>query len=170
MESTKELITLLKQIRQEKNLSFDKILSMMEDNGDYLSKSTLSRVFQDGSEDNGSFRYETLKPIADVLLDVEHIETDDTTDTKAYKSMLKLKKEIIEELKTANERTKIDYANKLQKETEKFQKSLEFVKHQIELKDQRIDALLATTTELMATNNKLVNQLMECPLRHETTE
>lgn len=170
MESTKELITLLKQIRQEKNLSFDKILSMMEDNGDYLSKSTLSRVFQDGSEDNGSFRYETVKPIADVLLDVEHIETDDTTDTKAYKSMLKLKKEIIEELKTANERTKIDYADKLQEETEKFQRSLEFVTHQIELKDQRIDALLATTTELMATNNKLVNQLMSCPLKERSTQ
>ena len=167
MESTKELITLLKQIRQEKNLSFDKILSMMEDNGDYLSKSTLSRVFQDGSEDNGSFRYETLKPIADVLLDVEHIETYDTTDTKAYKSMLKIKKEIIEELKTANDQTKLDYAEKLQAETERFQRSLDFMSHQIELKDQRIDALLATTTELMATNNKLVNQLMECPLRKE---
>ena len=170
MESTKELITLLKQIRQEKNLSFDKILSMMEENGDYLSKSTLSRVFQDGSEDNGSFRYETLKPIADVLLDIEHIEIDDTTDTKAYKSMLKLKKEIIEELKAANDQTKLDYAEKLQAETERFQRSLDFMSHQIELKDQRIDALLATTTELMATNNKLVNQLMECPLRHEITE
>lgn len=171
MESTKELITLLKQIRQEKNLSFDNILNMMEENGDYLSKSTLSRVFQEGSEDNGNFRYETLKPICDVLLDVEHIETYDSTDTKAYKSILKLKKEIIEELKSANERTKIQYAEQLQEETDKFQRSLEFIKHQIELKDQRIDALLATTTELMTTNNKLINQLMNCPLResdHET--
>jgi len=167
MESTKELITLLKQIRQEKNLSFDKILAMMEENGDFLSKSTLSRVFQEGSEDNGSFRYETLKPIADVLLDVEHIESDDSTDTKAYKSMLKIKKEIIGELKAANEQVKIDYADKLQEETEKFQRFLDFMKHQIELKDQRIDALLATTTELMTTNNKLVTQLMECPLRKE---
>jgi len=167
MESTKELITLLKQIRQEKNLSFDKILAMMEENGDFLSKSTLSRVFQEGSEDNGSFRYETLKPIADVLLDVEHIETDDTTDTKAYKSMLKIKKEIIEELKAANEQVKIDYADKLQEETEKFQKSLEFIKHQVELKDQRIDDLLTMNKDLMQTNNRLINQLMECPLRKE---
>jgi len=167
MESTKELITLLKQIRQEKNLSFDKILAMMEENGDFLSKSTLSRVFQEGSEDNGSFRYETLKPIADVLLDVEHIESDDTTDTKAYKSMLKIKKEIIEELKAANEQVKIDYADKLQEETEKFQKSLEFIKHQVELKDQRIDDLLTMNKDLMQTNNRLINQLMECPLRKE---
>ena len=129
MESTKELITLLKQIRQEKNLSFDKILAMMEENGDFLSKSTLSRVFQDGSEDNGGFRYETLKPIADVLLDVEHIETDDTTDTKAFKQMLRLKKEIINELTKANEQTKISYAEQLQQETDKFQRSMDFLRN-----------------------------------------
>ena len=167
MESTKELITLLKQIRQEKNLSFDKILAMMEENGDFLSKSTLSRVFQEGSEDNGSFRYETLKPIADVLLDVEHIESDDTTDTKAYKSMLKIKKEIIEELKAANEQVKIDYALKLEEETDRYQRSLAFVNNQIELKDQRIDDLLKMNKDLMQTNNRLINQLMECPLRKE---
>lgn len=167
MESTKELITLLKQIRQEKNLSFDKILQMMEENGDYLSKSTLSRVFQDGSEDNGSFRYETLKPIADVLLDIEHIEVDDSTDTKAYKSILKLKKEIIDELKSQNEQVKITYAEKLQEETDKFQRSVEFLKHQIELKDQRIDVLMQNCADTMATNNMLVRQLMDCPLRKE---
>ena len=149
MESTKELITLLKQIRQEKNLSFDKILAMMEENGDYLSKSTLSRVFQEGSEDNGGFRYETLKPIADVLLDVEHIETDDTTDTKAFKQMLRLKREIIDELMKANEQTKVSYAERLEQETEKFQRSLEFVKNQIILKDQRIDTLLRLLEKAM---------------------
>ena len=165
MESTRELIISLKQVRQEKNLSFDKILSMMEERGCYLSKSTLSRVFAEGSEDNGSFRYETLKPIADVLLDVDRIETDDTPDTIAFKQMLKFKKEIIEELTKANEQTKLSYAEQLQEETDQFNRSLDFVKKQIELKDQRIDMLLAMNNELMATNNRLVSQLMECPLR-----
>lgn len=177
MESTKEIIMLLKQVKAEKNLSFDKILALMEENGQYLSKSTLSRVFAEGSEES-SFRYETLRPIADVLLDIEHIETDDTTDTKAYKTILKLKKDIIDELKDElvaqseqmekqlnNE--KVRYAEKLANETKHFNDSLAFMSHQIELKDQRIDALLTTTTELMATNNKLLKQLMDCPLKKD---
>lgn len=171
METTKDVILALKEVKREKDLSLDKILALMEDNGQYLSKSTLSRVFAEGSEHNGSFRYETLRPIADVLLDIEHIETDDSTDTKAYKSILKLKKDLIAELKEELSHEKLKYHEKLEKETKHFNDSLTFMTRQIELKDQRIDALLATTTELMATNNKLVNQLMQCPMRkdNETT-
>lgn len=170
METTKDVILALKDVKKEKDLSLDKILALMEDNGQYLSKSTLSRVFADGSETNGSFRYETLRPIADVLLDIEHIESDDTTDTKAYKSILKFKKDLIAELKEELNHEKLKYHEKLEKETKHFNDSLAFMTHQIELKDQRIDALLATTTELMATNNKLVNQLMNCPLRENNED
>lgn len=167
MTDTKKIISLLKQVKDEKKLSLDAILDLMEKNGDFVSKSTLSRIFRDGSEDQG-FKYETtIRPIADAILDIDNIEIDDDTDTKAYKSLLKLKKEIISELKSANDQTKLDYAEKLQEETEKFQKSLEFVKHQIELKDQRIDALMSLTTELMNTNNQLLKQLMDCPLREK---
>ena len=177
METTKDVILLLKQVKNEKQLSFDKILAMMEDNGQYLSKSTLSRVFADGSEDNGNFRYETLRPIADVLLDIEHIESDDTTDTKAYKTILKLKKDIIDELKSSNEqmelkleKEKVRYAEQLQVETDKFQRSLDFLREQINLKDQRIDALLNNCTELMNVNNQLLRQLMNCPLQKKNDD
>ena len=139
----------------------------MEKNGDYLSKSTISRVFQDGSEDQ-SFRYEeTIRPIAKALLDIETIEEDDTTDIKAMKSLLKLKIARIEELEALLENEKHKYHEKLAKESKHFQDSLSFMTHQIALKDKRIDALLETTTELMTTNNRLVHQLMECPLRKE---
>lgn len=176
MINTREVILTLKEVRKEKNLSFDKILDLMRENDQYLSKSTLSRVFADGSEDK-SFRYEeTLRPIANALLDIETIEQDDDIDTQAYKSILKLKKDLIaeyseqnrqlkEELGTVKNRERLKYMEKLEKETKHFNDSLAFMSHQIELKDQRIDALLGTTTELMATNNKLVKQLMECPLR-----
>ena len=176
LTDTKQVIETLKKVKAEKGLSLDKIISMMEQNGQYLSKSTLSRVFADGSE-SVAFRYETtLRPIATVLLDLETIEQDDDTDTQAYKSILKLKKDLIEDYAEQNKQLKAEiesiknsehlkYSKKLEKETQHFNDSLEFMSHQIELKDQRIDALLATTTELMATNNKLVKQLMECPLR-----
>lgn len=167
MTNTKDVILKLKAVRLEKQLSFGDILDLMEKNGDYLSKSTLSRVFSDGSEDQ-SFRYEeTIRPIAKALLDIETIEEDDTTDIKAMKALLKLKIQRIEELEAAIDKEKNKYHEKLAKETAHFQGSLDFLKNQIELKDKRIDALLDTTTELMATNNKLVKQLMECPLRNE---
>lgn len=149
METTKDVILALKEVKKEKDLSLDKILALMEDNGQYLSKSTLSRVFAEGSEHNGSFRYETLRPIADVLLDIEKIETDDSTDTKAYKSVLKLKKTIINELKEELSHEKIKYHEKLEKETKHFNDSLAFLRHQIELKDQRIDTLLRLLEKAM---------------------
>jgi len=165
MTNTKDVILKLKEVRDEKQLSYGDILELMEKNGDYLSKSTISRVFQDGSEDQ-SFRYEeTIRPIAKALLDIETIEEDDTTDIKAMKSLLKLKIARIEELEALLENEKHKYHEKLAKESKHFQDSLSFMTHQIALKDKRIDALLETTTELMTTNNRLVNQLMECPLR-----
>lgn len=167
MTNTKDVILKLKEVRLEKQLSFGDILDLMEKNGDFLSKSTLSRVFAEGSEEQ-SFRYEeTIRPIAKALLDIETIEDDDTTDIKAMKSLLKLKIARIEELEALNEKEKNKYNEKLVKETAHFQGSLDFLKNQIELKDKRIDALLQTTTELMATNNSLVKQLMDCPLRKE---
>lgn len=165
MTNTKDVILKLKEVRDEKQLSYGDILELMEKNGDYLSKSTISRVFQDGSEEQ-SFRYEeTIRPIAKALLDIETIEEDDTTDIKAMKSLLKLKIARIEELEALLESEKHKYHEKLAKETKHFQDSLSFMTNQIALKDKRIDALLETTTELMTTNNRLVNQLMECPLR-----
>ena len=167
MTNTKDVILKLKEVRDEKQLSYGDILELMEKNGDYLSKSTISRVFQDGSEDQ-SFRYEeTIRPIAKALLDIETIEEDDTTDIKAMKSLLKLKIARIEELEALLENEKHKYHEKLAKESKHFQDSLSFMTHQIALKDKRIDALLETTTELMTTNNRLVHQLMECPLRKE---
>ena len=165
MTDTKKIISLLKQVKDEKKLSLDAILALMEKNGDFVSKSTLSRIFREGSEETG-FKYETtIRPIADAILDIDNIEVDDDTDTKAYKSLLQLKKEIISELRSANEQTKIKYAEKLQEKTDQFQRSMDFVTHQIELKDQRIDALLSMNNELMMRNNELLKQLMNCPLR-----
>lgn len=166
MTNTREVILTLKEVRIEKNLSFDKILELMKANGDYLSKSTLSRVFAEGSEEK-SFRYEeTLRPIANALLDIETLETDDDIDTQAYKAILKLKKDLLfeyekqiadlkEEIKEVAQREKDKYHDRMEKETAQFQKNLAFLNHQVELKDHRIDHLLDA-------NEKLLNQLLLC--------
>ena len=75
MTNTRDIIIKLKEVREEKKLSYTDILTLLEANGQYLSKSTLSRVFAEGSEDL-SFKYEeTIRPIANALLDIETNET-----------------------------------------------------------------------------------------------
>lgn len=162
MIETKDVILALKQVKEEKNLSLDKIIGLMEENGEYVSKTTLSRVFSKGSETQ-IFKWEaTLKPIANALLDIDTIEIDDDTDTRAYKSVLKLKKDLLSELERQNRElkeelngAKLKYHEKLKAETDKFQRSLDFAKNQIDLKDKRID-------QLMDMNHQLMERLLHC--------
>lgn len=166
MTNTREVIITLKEVREEKKLSFDKILDLMKENGDFLSKSTLSRVFAEGSE-NKTFRYEdTIRPIAKALLDIETIEADDDTDTRGYKTIINFKKELlfeyekqIEQLKNeideVSKREKAKYHEKMEQETATFQKNITFLNNQIDLKDHRIDHLLDM-------NQKLMDQLLKC--------
>lgn len=172
MTNSKDVILKLKEVREEKGLSYNDILALMEKNGDYLAKSTISRVFADGSEEN-SFRYEeTIRPIANALLDIEDIEEDDTTDTRAMKSLLKYKIERIEELERKIEQLelslaeeKIKYHEKLDKERELHQRSIEFLKNQIDLKDKRMDQLLEAVFKKDSQHKELLDVILACPAR-----
>ena len=158
MIDTKEVILALKKVKEERQLSLDKILDIMEkaDPSTAVSKTTLARVFREGSEEQ-IFKYEgTLRPIANALLDMENYETGDDNSTHLYKSILKLKKDIIIELEEKANDDKMRYLEQLNEETMKFQRSLEFMREQINLKDKRIDQLLDQ-------NVKLLNQLLSCP-------
>ena len=169
MTKTKDVIVKLREVQAEKKISYDKILSLLEQNGEYSSKSTLSRLFGKNWE-KFSFDYEnTIIPIANVLLDVENEETDDDADTKAFKSLLKLKMSVIDDnakqiselkdqIKEVQNKEKAKYLDKLEKETAQFQKSLDFLNYQITLKDKRID-------QLMDDNHALLNQLLSCHKR-----
>ena len=166
MTNTKEIILKLKEVREEKGLSYGDILELMEKNGDFISKSTLSRLFAEGSED-GSFKYEeTIRPIAKALLDIETIEETDDMDVQAMKSLLKYKMQLIEDLEQKVEdlnieltKEKLKHHEKIDKERANFQKSLDFCREQIALKDNRIDQLLEA-------NIKLLDQLLVCPCRN----
>ena len=169
MVNTKDIILKLKEVREEKGLSYGDILDLMEKNGDFLSKSTLSRLFAEGSEDC-SFKYEeTIRPIAKALLDIETIEDTDDMDVQAMKSLLKYKIQLIEDLEKKIEdltndltQEKLKYLMKLDKEREDFQKRVDFFREQISLKDNRIDQLLEA-------NIKLLDQLLVCPCRNKGT-
>lgn len=172
MTDIKEVIIKLKQVREERNLSFSDILKMMEGNGDYLSKSTLSRVFSDGSEEL-SFRYEeTIRPIANALLDIDNIEDDDNMDVGAMKTLLKYKIERIQELEhqvskleCALDKEKIKYHEKLDKERARHAKSIDFLKEQISLKDKRMDQLLEAVFVKDEQHKALLEKFLTCPCK-----
>ena len=106
MTNTRDIIMKLKEVREERGLSYGDILDLLEKNGDYLAKSTISRVFAEGSEEQG-FRYEeTIRPIANALLDIENIEDTDNMDVQAMKSLLKYKIQRIEDLERQIEHLK----------------------------------------------------------------
>lgn len=142
MQNTKDIIIQLKKVREEKGLSYGKIIELMEKNGDFTSKSTLSRLFAEGSE-NETFNYEsTIRPVANALLDIEEIEDDDNADTGAMKALLKYKIERIEELERALAEEKVKYHERLDDLRVDHKRRIDFLINQIELKDKRIDQLM----------------------------
>lgn len=169
MTNTKDLIIKLKEVREEKGLSYNDILDLMEKNGDFLSKSTISRVFADGSEEM-SFRYEeTIRPIAKALLDIENLEETDDLDTKAMKSLLKYKIQRIEELEQRIEqleseldKEKIKYHEKMDKERARYNKSIDFLKEQVAYKDKRMDMLLEAVFEKDKQHKEMLARVLMC--------
>lgn len=164
MTNTREIIMKLKEVRAEKQLSLQDILDLMAHNGDYSSKSTLSRIFSDGSEDK-HFKYdETIRPVAKVLLDIENIDADDTVDEQAVKAILRYKIERIKELenqvrelKDQLDHEKLRYHEKLERERAKYDEIVGFRSERI-LKLEEINADI-----LRAINRKdeLLRKLIE---------
>ena len=175
MTNTKDIILKLKEVKKEKGLSLGKILVIMEKNGDYLAKSTLSRVFAKDSENDTSFRYEeTIRPIAKALLDIETIEEDDDMDIKAMKSLLKYKiqriedlEQQIENLKAQLDKEKLKYHEKMDAERQNWNRSIEFLKEQVSLKDKRMDFLLDAVGAKDARYDELLNLVISCPCRQK---
>lgn len=172
MTNTKDIIIKLKEVREEKGLSYGDILNLLEANGYYLSKATLSRIFSEGSEEL-SFKYEeTIRPIANVLLDIETIEETDDMDVQAMKSLLKYKIQRIEELEkqvknleTALDKEKIKHHEKMDTARDEYERKIDFLKEQVALKDKRMDLLLNSIAEKDALNIKMLHQLLDCPCR-----
>lgn len=169
MTNSKDVILKLKEVREEKGLSYADILDLMENNGDFVSKSTLSRVFAEGSEDI-KFRYEdTIRPIAKALLDIENLEETDDLDTKALKALLKYKiarieelEQQVEHLEAALDKEKLKYHEKLDKEREQSRRSIEFLKEQVSLKDKRMDLLLDAVFEKDLQHKEMLTKLLKC--------
>lgn len=128
LTATKEIITRLKAVKAEYELTIPRIKDMIENNGDFISLSTLRRVFADGSEED-TFSYErTLAPIAKALLFQGSRDGEDPAAEEdrleGLKSVILLKNEEIAKLKDL---------------VEHLEGRVEFLLSQIEKKDRRMD-------------------------------
>lgn len=133
------LSNIILRLKEVKSKQPDLTLQKISDHTG-VSLSTVTRVFAEGSEKQ-SFRYESIRPIAKMLLDLDSLDEGED-DEKALKAIIKFKESTIESLKEQLEQEKERYQRKLEKEREQSRKSIEFLKHQIELKDKRIDLLM----------------------------
>ncbi len=159
MTDTREIILKLKETRLEKNLSLNDIVDMT--NG-MVSKTTVQRVFSDGSE-NTSFRYDdTIRPLVKALLDVDTIEDSDDMDTKALKSLLKLKIQRIEELELQLKEEKIKSHEKMEKERRQYDAHIALLNEQIAIKDKRMDEQSERFNRKDEQYTELVNRLLNC--------
>lgn len=159
MTDTREIILKLKETRLEKNLSLNDIVDMT--NG-MVSKTTVQRVFSDGSE-NTSFRYDdTIRPLVKAMLDVDTIEDSDDMDTKALKSLLKLKIQRIEELELQLKEEKIKSHEKMEKERKQYDAHIALLNEQIAIKDKRMDEQAERFNRKDEQYTELVNRLLNC--------
>lgn len=172
MTNTKDIILKLKRVREEKNLSLNEMVRIIEENGDFISKSTLSRLFADGSEEI-AFRYEaTVKPVAYALLGVENIDEDESLDVQTMKSVLQYQMQRIEELEkqvaefdAEINKQKLKAAEKLDKERDGWKRSIDFLKEQIAYKDKRMDLLLNAVVLKDKQYKEILDTIMCCPRR-----
>ena len=105
-----------------------------------VSLSTVTRIFDKDSE-NKTFRYDSIKPIAKMLLGLDSLDEGDDGE-KALKAIIQYKETAITQLKEQLESEREKHEKRLEKERAQSRTSIEFLKHQIELKDARIDTLL----------------------------
>ena len=143
LTNTQNIISKLKEVKKQNELTLPRILDMIEANGDYLSMTTLRRVFAANSEQEDSFNYDkTIRPIANVLLLQEEYApegTVSTTENEALKAVLKLKNEEIESLKK-----QIEIMRKM------YEERIDFLIDQIRKKDKRMDEKDEIINRLMA--------------------
>lgn len=150
LTATKEIITQLKAVKKECELTIPRIKDMLEKNGDYISLSTLRRVFSESSEDNDSFSYDrTLAPIARALLFQDNGEENEATHDdriEGLRAVVLLKNEQIglltgqvEALRAQIESIRAEYDVRLR-----------FLRDQIEKKDKRMDE-----------KDQIINRLMD---------
>ena len=148
ISNTTELISRLKDVKRQRNLTIPAIRQILDSSGEYVSETTLRRVFAEGSEKNDSFAYDrTLLPIAKALLFTSDNEDDASirAENEGLKALVLVKTEKIQDLS--------DQIEKMRAQVEKIkadnERRLSFLLAQIAKKDERMDRKDAIIQQLL---------------------
>lgn len=145
-ETTKDLILRLKKIKEQERLSNANIMQMIDENGDQISSTTLTRVFAKGSEDQNFRYYETLQPIAKALLKLDQEEEGISDEEQATKDVALIK--------DMEYRVLLEKCQKYEERVKYLEERVEYLKgqvatHQASLK--RKDEIIDRFTKCMTT-------------------
>lgn len=165
MTDTKVLIAKLREVKEERGLSLNDIVEMT---GKAVSKSTLQKLFAEDA-DATTFRYETtIKPVANVLLDIDTLEEDDTDNVQAMKLLLKYKSKRIDELEreiarlsASLDHEKVKRHEAIDEERRRFEGQEVLYREQLAYKDKRMDSFI----EAMFKKDEQIREMMEKILR-----
>lgn len=134
---TADMVKILKAVRDEYGYSYQNIFDKVEAAGEYVSMSSIRRVFADGSE-NQNFRYEdVIRPLARALLGVDEVTKTPDPKNKEQREEYYLQ---IEGLKTAVELKDIKIAE-LEEKLKKSEWELNYIKER-EGKGSKMKTLL----------------------------
>lgn len=142
--TNEKMQNIIKRLKEVKERDADLTIAKISDHTG-VSQSTLARMFSDKSE-TMAFRYESVRPVAEMLLGLDSLD-EGADDEKALKAIIQYKDTIIAQLREQLENEKKNHERKLEKERANSRNSIEFLKHQIELKDERITLLLNALIE-----------------------
>ena len=134
----------LKEIKSEQGLTIPKIMDLLEERGQFVSESTIKRVFADGSEEQ-SFRYQdSIAPIADVLLDI-YGDTSNLEDADSLRHIIREKNKLIEFLMMKLDEKESEFESRRRMYEERknlYDSNISRLEQQIERKDELIERLL----------------------------
>lgn len=130
----REIILQLKTIKEDRDLTNQDILEMVEASGGVTSISTIRRVFAEGSE-NQSFSYRnTIQPISHALLAISEAEKVSDVDENVLQAQLDALKQVAE--------LKDVLIADLQRELEAERRKVEHLAKEVERQGKMLDKLL----------------------------
>ena len=149
LKDSRELIIALKEAKKKQEITIPRLMEMLQAKNQTVARTTLVRLFSEGSEDNDGFNYtSTLKPVADVLLSGDHDSINQ--EIVRLQSELTVKEETIATLNSQIDSLIAQIKQMQEEETRR----LNFLKNQIELKDKRMDTKDELIQRVMDRNDK----------------
>ena len=137
-ESIKKIIRQLKALKDIKGLTIDDIVETLDKNNSHLAKNTVVKIFSEGSEEAG-YQTETIRMIADVMLDVYQDKPEDDPEIKGLKTTIQLQNILLDRLKEQCEDERQAAAEAIEAEKKNNVHRIEFLRERIRVQDHRID-------------------------------